>query len=104
MNIEDEAILFAKQHKIEISRRLTDPILFPPSDSPVTIFMAGSPGAGKTEYSKNLLDLVSKNSKYHPVRIDSDELRSEIPGYTGNNSSHVQGAVSILLSQGRLTI
>ncbi len=98
MNIEEEAIQFAKQHKIEISRRLTDPVLFPSSDSPVTIFMAGSPGAGKTEYSKNLLELVS-NDSHHPVRIDSDELRSEIPGYTGNNSSHVQGAVSILLRE-----
>lgn len=98
MNIEDESIQFAKQHKIEISRRLTDPVLFPPSESPVTIFMAGSPGAGKTEYSKNLLELFS-NSSNHPVRIDSDELRSEIPGYTGNNSSQVQGAVSILLRE-----
>jgi len=98
MNIEDEAIQFAKKHKIEISRRLTDPLLFPPSDSPVTIFMAGSPGAGKTEYSKNLLGLFSNGSN-HPVRIDSDELRSEIPGYTGDNSSQVQGAVSILLRE-----
>lgn len=98
MNIEDESIQFAKQHKIEISRRLTDPVLFPPSKSPVTIFMAGSPGAGKTEYSKNLLELFS-NSSNHPVRIDSDELRSEIPGYTGHNSSQVQGAVSILLRE-----
>lgn len=99
MNIEDEAIQYAKQHKLVISRRLTDPVLFPPSGSPVTIFMAGSPGAGKTEYSKNLLELVSKDSHHHPVRIDSDELRSEIPGYTGNNSSQVQGAVSILLRE-----
>lgn len=99
MSISDEAIRFAKDNKIEISRRLTDLALYPPSEFPVTIFMAGSPGAGKTEYSKNLLELITKDSKDHPVRIDSDEFRSEIPDYTGNNSSEVQGAVSILMRE-----
>lgn len=58
--------------------------------------MAGSPGAGKTEYSKNLLSLIARDPKHHPVRIDSDEIRTEVPGYTGKNSSSVQGAVSII--------
>lgn len=61
--------------------------------------MAGSPGAGKTEYSKNLLAELAKHPQHHPVRIDSDELRSEIPSYTGNNSAEMQGAVSILLRE-----
>ena len=100
MSIADEAIRFAKQHKVEISRRLTDPVRYPPSEFPVTVFMAGSPGAGKTEFSKNLLGLVVTDVKnHHPVRIDSDDLRAEIPGYTGSNSSEVQGAVSILLRE-----
>lgn len=99
MSITEEAILFAKQHKVEISRRLTDPARYPPSESPVTVFMAGSPGAGKTEYSKNMVALIAKNWEHHPIRIDSDDLRAEIPGYTGANSSEVQGAVSILLRE-----
>ncbi len=61
--------------------------------------MAGSPGAGKTEYSKSLLAYLIKNTSDRPIRIDSDELRGEIPGYTGENSSEMQGAVSILLSE-----
>ncbi|MBI4599151.1 zeta toxin family protein [Candidatus Uhrbacteria bacterium] len=99
MTVADEAITFAKQHKVEISRRLTDPARYPPSAYPVTVFMAGSPGAGKTEYSKNLLAELAKHPQHHPVRIDSDELRSEIPSYTGNNSAEMQGAVSILLRE-----
>ena len=99
MTTADEAIEFAKRNKVEISRQLTDPALYPPSEFPVTVFMAGSPGAGKTEYSKNMLTLIARNPKHHPVRIDSDDLRVKIPVYTGSNSSEVQGAVSILLRE-----
>lgn len=99
MSTSEEAIIFAKRHKNEICRRLTDPVIFPASESPVTVFMAGSPGAGKTEYSKSLLSVLGKNPKHHPIRIDSDELRTEIPFYNGKNSSEVQGAVSILLRE-----
>lgn len=99
MDISTEAIAYAKKHKIEISRRLTAPEKFPPSDFPVTVFMAGSPGAGKTEYSKNLIQIVAESPERLPVRIDADELRSEIPYYTGHNSSEIQGAVSILLGE-----
>ncbi|MEK9130756.1 MAG: zeta toxin family protein [Patescibacteria group bacterium] len=96
MSLEEEAIAFAKKHKVEISRRLTDVSVYPPSEAPITVFMAGSPVAGKTEYSKNLLSLIARNPGHHPVRIDSDEIRGEIPGYNGKNSSSVQGAVSII--------
>ncbi len=99
MSIEEEAIAFAKKHKIEISRRLTDVALYPPSEPVVTIFMAGSPGAGKTEYSKNLVASMGEAVNASVVRLDSDELRSEIPVYTGHNASEVQGAVSILIRE-----
>ena len=99
MDSETEAIEYAKKHKIEISRRLTDPNRYPPSVMPVTVLMAGSPGAGKTEFSKNLIEIVAEDPEHPPVRIDGDELRSEIPNYTGKNSSQVQGAVSILLGE-----
>ncbi|MHB1943395.1 MAG: zeta toxin family protein [Acidiferrobacteraceae bacterium] len=34
-----------------MARRLTDHTLFVPEAHPVSVFMAGSPGAGKTEIS-----------------------------------------------------
>ena len=58
---------------------------------PVTVFMAGSPGAGKTEFSKVLVD----SFKNKAVRIDADEIRNMFEDYNGTNSSLFQNAVSI---------
>lgn len=61
---------------------------------PATFFMAGSPGAGKTEVSKSFV-------KYHYqrnfpiVRIDADDIRGICPGYNGNNSYLFQEATSL---------
>ena len=46
----------------------------------VSIFMAGSPGAGKTEFSIRLLEEIPENKKYI-VRIDPDEIRQSLPQY-----------------------
>ncbi|MCK5212144.1 zeta toxin family protein [Candidatus Parcubacteria bacterium] len=62
--------------------------------SPVTIFMAGSPGAGKTEFSKNMIIKLNNKYDYPIVRIDADEIRELCPDYNGNNSHLFQGAVS----------
>jgi hypothetical protein len=53
--IADEAVVFAKANRKGIARRLTDPSIFLSEDSPVSVFMAGSPGAGKTEASLEFL-------------------------------------------------
>ena len=45
---QDEAVAFARARRKEIARRLTDPAIYPPEADPVSVFMAGSPGAGKT--------------------------------------------------------
>lgn len=42
---------FARRNKKAISRRLTDVSIYVPEAEPVSVFMAGSPGAGKTEAS-----------------------------------------------------
>ncbi len=63
------------------------------SDNPVSIFMAGSPGAGKTEFSKHLLTIWFKGMPI--VRIDPDEIRGMLPQYTGGNSYVFQRAVSL---------
>ncbi|WP_349306189.1 zeta toxin family protein [Pseudomonas sp. PCH44] len=59
---------------------------------PVSVFMSGSAGAGKTEASIELLNLFSDQ----PIlRIDPDELRNEFADYQGGNAYLFQGAVSI---------
>ncbi len=58
--------------------------------SPTTIFMAGSPGAGKTEVSKSLISRFEQQ----PVRIDADEIRAICPGYIGVNAHVYQAAAT----------
>jgi UDP-N-acetylglucosamine kinase len=58
---------------------------------PVSIFMAGSPGAGKTEFSKRLL----KELKIKAVRIDADEIRDSIPFYNKHNANDIQAAAAL---------
>jgi hypothetical protein len=65
---------------------------FSPVSKPSTIFMAGSPGAGKTEYSINFIGSLPGNNF---LRIDADELREKCPGYQGINSHLFQAAASI---------
>lgn len=71
-----------------------------PDQEPVSVFMAGSPGAGKTEASKSLLSKLENVEKGRKIlRIDPDELRMEFEDYSGNNSWVFQPAVSILVDK-----
>jgi predicted ABC-type ATPase len=90
--IAQDALVYAKKHRTEIARRLTDPTVFIPEANPVSVFMAGSPGAGKTEASIELLNIKSAGGS-KVLRIDPDELREVLPGYTGKNSWLFQRAV-----------
>lgn len=56
--IQDKAVAFAKKHKKVVAARLTDIDRYTPERQPVSVFMAGSPGAGKTEASMELLENV----------------------------------------------
>ena len=98
LNIKIEANAFANTNKKSIAKEITNKDLFLPEENPVSVFMAGSPGAGKTESSKNLIKKFSKNNA-QILRIDPDELRCKIPGYTGSNSYLFHGAVSIIVSR-----
>lgn len=61
-----------------------------PTNTPISLFMAGSPGAGKTEVSIRLIETFEQK----PVRIDADEIRKICPNYTGSNAHLFQGAAS----------
>ncbi len=97
--IKAAAVAFAKEHKAHIANELTDTRLFSPEEHPISVFMAGSPGAGKTEFSKELLGILEEDGQRKVVRIDGDELRPRLPGYTGSNSGLFQGAVSIIVEK-----
>jgi predicted ABC-type ATPase len=93
--LEQEALVFARSEKKSIARRLTDTSIYLPEEKPVSVFMAGSPGAGKTEASIELLRELGTPV----IRIDADELRDECPGYTGDNAWLFQKAVSVLVEK-----
>ncbi|EWH00772.1 zeta toxin family protein [Halomonas sp. BC04] len=63
-----QAVAYARGHRQRIARERTDPERYPREERPVSIFMAGSPGAGKTEISKEYVAAI-------------DELRAE--GFDG---------------------
>lgn len=92
--IVDVAVEFAKRNKERIARQLTDINLYPSMDQPTAVFMAGAPGAGKTEVSQALAAQFANT-----LRIDADEYRSLLPGYDGSNSHLFQRAVSLLVER-----
>ena len=96
--IQDEAIAYLKQHEDELIHR------FVIAKNPLrvgyaTLFMAGSPGAGKTEFSQRYIPIaINKKDqqlklalrKIHIditavdcvlIRIDADEIREFFPQY-----------------------
>ncbi|MBI4234820.1 zeta toxin family protein [Candidatus Peregrinibacteria bacterium] len=86
-----EAIEFIKQNKRLLIETFANDNICPSQNDAVSIFMAGSPGAGKTEFCKNFI----RKSGVQVVRIDADDIRNIIPQYTGKNSNRVQGAAAL---------
>jgi len=69
---------------------------FNSAENPVSAFMAGSPGAGKTEFSKRFVQGAG-----NVARIDADELRDcfTVCGYDGANSHLFQKAATRLVHE-----
>ncbi len=88
--IEDEALEFIKHNKKLVLDTFCPPSLCHAVTNPVSLFMAGSPGAGKTEVSKGLV----RRFRDTPVRIDADEIRSLCPSYLGGNAHLFQKAAN----------
>lgn len=89
--IQSNALNFIKREKKKIIDEYVGASKAKPVKNPISLFMAGSPGAGKTEFSKSLIGLLEKPF----VRIDADEIRDKIPGYNGKNSDIVQRACNV---------
>ena len=66
-----------------------------PVPNPSAIFMAGLPGAGKTEFSKNLVEIVGGAKA---VRIDMDEIASQIKDYTPEKANEFREPATRLLN------
>ena len=90
-SVSEKAIEWVRVNKKKIIDHFASDAVCPPSEEPFSIFMAGSPGAGKTESSIAIVEMVKKRGDAI-VRIDPDEIRKLIPQYTGSNTDAVKGA------------
>lgn len=59
---ENAALEFVRVNRSSLARQIADTSVFVPEDHPISVFMAGSPGAGKTEISKALVELFEGGS------------------------------------------
>lgn len=64
-------------------------------DEPAAFFMAGLPGAGKTEFTKNLIN----ENKLKVVRIDMDEIAAQINLYDPLQADAFRPAATDLLNR-----
>lgn len=69
--------MWVRANKKRIAREFIRKTEFSRSDKPVAIITAGLPGAGKTEFTQELLKQIDTN----PLRIDMDEIATLIEGY-----------------------
>jgi len=95
--LQAQAKNWVKENRKKLITKFCDEKLYPRVDDPVTIFMAGTPGAGKTELSVNL----AKEFGGGFVRIDADDIREMMRplGYNGQNSDIFQSAVTKAVNQ-----
>lgn len=91
MRQSKEAEEYIKRHKDLLIEKFASDRDYVSDVHPVSLFMAGSPGAGKTEVSKRLIEKFENK----PVRIDADAIRDIFPGYIGTNSHIFQSACTI---------
>lgn len=85
----DEAKAFAEADCVNEFERISKTLGLQPVAKPRTLFLAGSPGAGKSEFISRVL------TKSEPVLVvDADEFRKKFDGYQGHNAHEFQkGAV-----------
>lgn len=94
--IDQQAQDYVKSHRKELCNRFASLELYPSVTMSSSYFMAGSPGAGKTEFSKGFIkQLQNKESSRRIIRIDADEIRDVLPGYNHKNAWELQPAASL---------
>lgn len=92
MDVNDKYLDYAKANKNKFIEDLIKGKT--PQTQKEAFFMAGSPGAGKTEVASGL----AENYDSHVI-IDADYFRTQFPGYNGENSSLFQKGSSWLVEQ-----
>lgn len=87
--------LWIKAHKKDFANSLISESGAIPDGHPTAIFMAGLPGAGKTEFTKNLMSIL----EHKIVRLDMDEIATKIKGYKPEIADLFRSGASELLNK-----
>lgn len=90
-SVSEQAIEWVRANRKVIIEHFAGDDVCESTEEPVSIFMAGSPGAGKTESSIAIVEMLKKRGDAI-VRIDPDAIRMLIPQYTGRNTDAIKGA------------
>lgn len=85
---------WTKNHQKEIVDRIISDAGLCPENEPMAIFMAGLPGAGKTELSNGFI----KEMRTKPIRIDMDELATYIKGYQPEKADLFRASATRILN------
>ncbi|MFK5915060.1 MAG: zeta toxin family protein [Woeseiaceae bacterium] len=93
--ITAKATVHAKAIKKKLAKAMIDHL--PEEESAVSVFMAGSPGAGKTETAKSIISKFRQEHGVEVVHIENDELRKKFEDYQGLNSPLFQRPASLLV-------
>lgn len=93
MSLEEEAARWARENKGEVVTKLISNVV--PTASPSAIFMAGLPGAGKTELAHELVAAMSSKVLF----LDMDEIAQVIPGYVPERADAFRVGATILLER-----
>lgn len=101
MDINESTRDWVKKNKSEICSRIANIEEFPPVEGiPDSFFMAGSPGAGKTEWSISFIKtLCGENPSRRIVRIDPDELRAMLPDYDPTIAEKFQSGTNLAVEK-----
>jgi predicted ABC-type ATPase len=95
MLTSDKVLEWARENKKRIVQDYLSECEYPRSDSPNVIFMAGAPGAGKTEFAKRLIPQLS----VPPIHIDMDEIAKRIDDYNPKNSHLFRAGATVILER-----
>ena len=87
---------WARDHKKEVVAQLLCDYRATSGASPSAFFMAGLPGAGKTEFAESLLDTLAQGSV---IRLDMDKIATMMDGYDPKNADQFRAGASILLDR-----
>lgn len=96
IELSDQARKAAKAVRTVLARKLLAESGCSAVEHPLSLFMAGAPGAGKTEVSKGL---VSNFDRGEVWRLDPDDLRAYFDCYNGANSHVIQRAISPIVER-----